>query len=295
MPPVCFPGRRFAFSYGWLWPREAQCPSGRASKLLWCSKAGTAGKGSGRRRFGGALTAVGCLYFLPRIASSAWSCAGRLALALSTPFAQRQWVLTSVEGNPSLCAVPNTADAAGTAGGSTAPRGGNSASFWEQKSRFRARRQPAHSREAEASAPAGTSFQGTCRARWEVRKQLPSWQICQRPPSRRPTGRRGGSDCVRPHGAMLGGRGALCPLPSCGFTLLCSRVGGAVQSMVWDPTGERLAVIIRGQSCAAALLPAAFAPNLPFMGGGNSLGVGGPLFLAVTLPPCTKHPLAPPW
>lgn len=65
--------------------------------------------------------------------------------------------------------------------------------------------------------------------------------------------------------------------------------------MVWDPTGERLAVIIRGQSCAAALLPAAFAPDLPFMGGGNSLGVGGPLFLAVTLPPCTKHPLAPPW
>lgn len=51
------------------------------------------------------------------------------------------------------------------------------------------------------------------------------------------------------------------------LTVLCCRVGGAVQSMVWDPTGERLAVIIRGQSCGAALLPAGFAPNPSFLQG----------------------------
>lgn len=37
--------------------------------------------------------------------------------------------------------------------------------------------------------------------------------------------------------------------------------------MAWDPTGERLAVIIRGQSCGAALLPAGFAPNPSFLQG----------------------------
>lgn len=39
---------------------------------------------------------------------------------------------------------------------------------------------------------------GTCRARWEVRKQLRSWQICQRPPSRRPMGRRGLEELCSP-------------------------------------------------------------------------------------------------
>lgn len=35
--------------------------------------------------------------------------------------------------------------------------------------------------------------------------------------------------------------------------LCCSRIGGEVHSMVWDPTGERLAVILRGQSCPSPI------------------------------------------
>lgn len=33
------------------------------------------------------------------------------------------------------------------------------------------------------------------------------------------------------------------------------RIGGEVHSMVWDPTGERLAVIIRGERCLHPCLP----------------------------------------
>lgn len=79
-----------------------------------------------------------------------------------------------------------------------------------------------------------------------------------------------------PGGSLLPDFGDLC----------CSRIGGEVHSMVWDPTGERLAVIIRGQSCPVPslclviLLPA----------GKRDTGTRESLPAAV---PSTGHPEAP--
>lgn len=101
-------------------------------------------------------------------------------------------------------------------------------------------------------------------------------------------------------GAPRGHRGVLAPPGSCPSLLgtsegsllpdfgdlCCSRIGGEVHSMVWDPTGERLAVIIRGQSCPVPglclviLLPA----------GKRDTGTRESLPAAV---PSTGHPEAP--
>lgn len=54
--------------------------------------------------------------------------------------------------------------------------------------------------------------------------------------------------------------GSHCPGDGC-------RIGGEVHSMVWDPTGERLAVIIRG---TRGLLPPQCPPPTP-----NPLGLAG--------------------
>lgn len=66
----------------------------------------------------------------------------------------------------------------------------------------------------------GFLFQGRCRGKWEAPKQPLWWQICPKPPSRRSTGRRGGSgdtggavSASPPRWDTWGSRCRLCPFP----------------------------------------------------------------------------------
>ena len=142
-------------------------------------------------------------------------------------------------------------------------------------------------------------MQGTCRARWEVRKQLRLWQICQRPPSRRPMGRRGGSDCTRPHGATLGGGGALCPPLALGTSVgtHCAVLQGWRSCAVHGVGPHRGAA--GGDHPRSELWRSAAPRRLrpkSVLPAGNSSGLGAappfsPLLLAVTAP---LHKASPP-
>lgn len=125
--PICFPSRRFAFSCGWLWPREALHPSGRASNLLWCGRAGTVEEGVE----GGGLWGLS-QQFAVRIPPSCRSFSlelcreiltAQLLSSLTCPFCVEAMGAHFCPGKSFPVCRP------GTAGGSTAPRGRNSASF----------------------------------------------------------------------------------------------------------------------------------------------------------------------
>lgn len=59
------------------------------------------------------------------------------------------------------------------------------------------------------------------------------------------TGRRGKVSCMAGGGAVRRWGGPRRALP---LTLLTHRLGGEAHSMVWDPSGERLAVLMKGKS-----------------------------------------------
>lgn len=125
--PICFPSRRFAFSCGWLRPREALRPSGRASNLLWRGKAGTVEEGVE----GGGLWGLS-QQFAVRIPPSCRSFSlelcreiltAQLLSSLTCPFCVEAMGAHFCPGKSFPVRRP------GTAGGSTAPRGRNSTSF----------------------------------------------------------------------------------------------------------------------------------------------------------------------
>lgn len=80
--------------------------------------------------------------------------------------------------------------------------------------------------------------------RWVWLRLLPSWDAWVAQGVLVPLG---SSSPPRALGTSAGARGEDFTAAPAGF-----RVGGEVHSMAWDPTGERLAVIIRGERCPGA-------------------------------------------